>query len=158
LLAAVGWGGGCRIRREYLITLGRIQSHGKRGKALTSDHVLEYRNTKLAVVEAKASSDKPLTEGVGQAKDYAGKLAIRFNYACNGQCIYGIDMDTDIEGELVAFLSPDTRIRVEVFEQVKLTPLLRLKYQNSIADAIADLGRPEEIGKIFAGFQRYLYQ
>jgi type I restriction enzyme R subunit len=67
-------------------------------------------------------------------------------------------MDTGIEGELVAFLSPDTRIRVEVFEQVKLTPLLRLKYQNSIADAIADLGRPEEIGKIFTGFQQYLYQ
>jgi hypothetical protein len=29
---------------------------------------------------------------------------------------------------------------------------------NSIADAIADLGRPEEISKVFAGFQKYLYQ
>ena len=28
------------------------------------------------VVEAKAC-DKPLAEGVGQAKDYAGKLAVR---------------------------------------------------------------------------------
>ena len=42
--------------------------------------------------------------------------------------------------------------------QEKLTPLLRLKYHNSIADAVADLGRPEEIGKIFAGFQKYLYE
>jgi type I restriction enzyme, R subunit len=33
-----------------------------------------------------------------------------------------------------------------------------LKYSNSIADAIADLGRPEEIGKVFVGFQKYLYQ
>ena len=42
--------------------------------------------------------------------------------------------------------------------QEKLTPLLHLKYRNSIADAVADLGRPEEIGRVFAGFQRFLYQ
>jgi type I restriction enzyme R subunit len=40
----------------------------------------------------------------------------------------------------------------------KLPPLLRLKYNNAIADAVADLGRPEEIGSIFAGFQKHLYQ
>ncbi len=40
----------------------------------------------------------------------------------------------------------------------KLTPLLRLKYNNSIADAVADLGHPEEIGAVFADFQQYLYQ
>jgi len=107
-LALAGWGvvDGSRIRREYSITLGRIEGHGKRGKALTADYVLEYRNTKLAVVEAKAW-DKPLTEGVGQAKDYAGKLAIRFTYASNGQGVYGIDMATGIEAEQVGFPSPD---------------------------------------------------
>ncbi len=107
-LKAAGWGvvEGSRIRREYPITLGRIEGHGKRGKALTADYVLEYRNTKLAVVEAKAW-DKPLTEGVGQAKDYAGKLAVRFTYATNGQGIYGIDMDTGDEGELAAYPTPD---------------------------------------------------
>jgi type I restriction enzyme R subunit len=42
-------------------------------------------------------------------------------------------------------------------DQDKLTPLLRLKYNDSIADAVADLGKPDEIGKVFAGFQRYLY-
>jgi type I restriction enzyme R subunit len=47
---------------------------------------------------------------------------------------------------------------VEELDQDKLTPLLRLKYRDSIADAVADLGRPEEIGKVFAGFQKYLYQ
>ena len=101
-LASAGWGvvEGSRIRREYPITLGRIEGHGKRGKALTADYVLEYRNTKLAVVEAKAW-DKPLTEGVGQANDYASKLAVRFTYAGNGQGIYGIDMDTAVEGALV---------------------------------------------------------
>ena len=39
-----------------------------------------------------------------------------------------------------------------------LTPLLRLKYHDSLSDAIADLGKPEEIGRVFAGFQKYLYQ
>ena len=49
-------------------------------------------------------------------------------------------------------------VGVEELEQEKLTPLLRLKYHNSIADAVADLGKPEEIGQLFAGFQKYLYQ
>jgi len=39
--------------------------------------VLVYRNHKLAVIEAKAW-DESLTEGVAQAKNYAGKLAIRY--------------------------------------------------------------------------------
>ena len=107
-LAAAGWGvvDGSRVRREYPITLGRIEGAGKRGKALTADYVLEYRNTKLAVVEAKAW-DKALTEGVGQAKDYAQKLSIRYTYATNGQGIYGIDMQTGVEGELPAFPTPE---------------------------------------------------
>ena len=106
-LKAAGWGvvEGSRIRREYSITLGRIQGHNKRGKALSADYVLEYRNTKLAVVEAKAW-DKHLTEGVDQAKDYAGKLEVRFTYSTNGQGIYGIDMDTGAEGELSDFPTP----------------------------------------------------
>ena len=47
---------------------------------------------------------------------------------------------------------------VDELDQEKLTPLLRLKYSNSIADAVADLGRPEEINKVFVGFQKYLYE
>jgi type I restriction enzyme, R subunit len=43
-------------------------------------------------------------------------------------------------------------------DQEKLTPLLRLKYHDSIADALSDLGKPEETGTVFAGFQKYLYQ
>ncbi len=113
-LKSAGWGvvDGSRIRREYPITLGRIESHGKRGKALTADYVLEYRNTKLAVVEANAW-DKPLTEGVGQAKDYAGKLEVRFAYATNGQGVYQIDMSPEShsshppEAEITSFPTPD---------------------------------------------------
>jgi type I restriction enzyme R subunit len=49
-------------------------------------------------------------------------------------------------------------VGVEELDQDKLSPLLRIKYHNSIADAVADLGRPEDIGSLFAGFQKYLYQ
>ena len=47
---------------------------------------------------------------------------------------------------------------VEELDQAKLTPLLRLKYHDSIIDAVADLGQPEEVGHAFTGFQQYLYQ
>jgi type I restriction enzyme R subunit len=107
-LKAAGWGvvEGSRIRREYPITLGRIEGQGRRGKPLTADYVLEYRNTKLAVVEAKAW-DEALTEGVAQAKNYAGKMAIRYTYSSNGQGIYGIDMQTGKEGQAAEYPTPD---------------------------------------------------
>src|SRR5580704_10463082 len=106
-LATAGWGvvEGSRIRREYPITLGRIEGHGKRGKALTADYVLIHRNHKLAVVEAKAW-DEEITEGVAQAKNYAGKLAVRYTYSTNGRGLYGIDMETGKEGEWPQFPTP----------------------------------------------------
>ena len=55
-------------------------------------------------------------------------------------------------------LAQYVKVGVEELAQEKLSPLLKLKYHNAIADAVADLGKPEEIGKIFAGFQKYLYQ
>jgi type I restriction enzyme R subunit len=47
---------------------------------------------------------------------------------------------------------------VDELDQTKLRPLLLLKYHDSITDAVADLGKPEEIGKVFSSFQRYLYE
>jgi type I restriction enzyme R subunit len=113
-LKAAGWGvvEGSRVLREHGITLGRLQCSGGKGgqslraKAEVADYVLVYRNTKLAVIEAKAWG-KPLTEGVGQAKSYAAKLAVRYTYATNGQAIYGIDMATGAEGEVPSYASPD---------------------------------------------------
>jgi type I restriction enzyme R subunit len=49
-------------------------------------------------------------------------------------------------------------VGVEELGQDKLTPLLRLRYGDSVADAIADLGPPESISAAFAGFQRHLYE
>jgi type I restriction enzyme R subunit len=45
----------------------------------------------------------------------------------------------------------------EELDQSKLSTLLRLKY-GAIPDAIASLGKPEEISNAFVGFQKYLYE
>ncbi len=111
-LKAAGWGvvEGSRVRREYLISPGRIEGHGRHGKPLCADYILEYRNTKLAVIEAKAW-DLPLTEGVAQAKNYAIKLALRFAYSTNGQGIYQVDMEPSgiaaPEGEISSYPTPE---------------------------------------------------
>lgn len=107
-LRAAGWGvvDGSRVRREYLISPGRIEGRGRRGKPLKADYVLEHRNTKLGVVEAKAAAEEP-TEGVGQAKDYAGKLGARHAYATNGRGIYHVDMVEGKEGAVASYPTPE---------------------------------------------------
>lgn len=107
-LAAAGWGvvEGARILREYLIAPGRLEGNGRRAKPLFADYVLEYRNQKLALVEAKAW-DEPITVGVAQAKNYALKMSLRHTYATNGQGIYAMDMHTGKEGLIDRFPRPD---------------------------------------------------
>ena len=105
-LKAAGWGvvDGSRVRRE-VIAPGRLQGRGQRTQADIADYVLIYRNTKLAVIEAKAW-DKAHTEGLGQAKKYAAKLAVRFTYSTNGQTIYSVDMATGAEGDVTSYPTP----------------------------------------------------
>jgi type I restriction enzyme R subunit len=55
-------------------------------------------------------------------------------------------------------LSHYVKAGVDELDPEKLSPLLRLRYHDSIADAVADLGQAGEIGRVFSGFQRYLYQ
>lgn len=107
-LQAAGWGvvEGSRIRREFPISKGRLIGHGQRSKPDKADYVLQYKNRNLAIIEAKAR-DKYYTEGVGQAKDYAGKLQVRFTYSTNGLQIYRIDMHEGQEGEVTSFPTPD---------------------------------------------------
>src|SRR5437867_8473946 len=99
-LKAAGWGvvDGSRIRRNYTIAPGRIEGSGRGRQPLYADYVLEYRNTKVGFIEAKAW-DKPLTEGLHQAKDYAEKMAVRYTYCTNGQGVYGVDMESGKEGK-----------------------------------------------------------
>lgn len=74
----------------------------------------------------------------------------------------GVYINSNFNDKQQAFLdfvlSHCVSIGVEELNQDKLKPLLLIKYHNSIQDAVADLGQPEEIGKAFAGFQKSLYQ
>lgn len=46
---------------------------------------------------------------------------------------------------------------VDELSPEKLGSLLKLRYNNAIADAVADLGPPARIGALFTEFQQYLY-
>ncbi|MFN5900436.1 MAG: type I restriction-modification enzyme R subunit C-terminal domain-containing protein, partial [Planctomyces sp.] len=48
-------------------------------------------------------------------------------------------------------------VGVEELDVGKLSPLLRLRYHDSLADAFEQLGPPDEINQMFTGFQKYLY-
>ncbi len=123
-LKAAGWGvvEGSRIRMEFPINKGRLIGHGQRSKPDKADYVLQYKNRILAVIEAKAR-DKYYTEGVGQAKDYAGKLHVRFTYSTNGLQIYRIDMQEGQEADISSFPTPDELWEMTFGEQNKLQPL-----------------------------------
>lgn len=117
-LRAAGWGvvEGSRLRLEFPITKGRLIGQSRRATPLFADYVLEYKNRRIGVVEAKRR-DLYYTDGVGQAKDYAERLNIRFTYATNGLQIYGIDMDEGTEGDVANYPSPD-----ELWEMTYPTP------------------------------------
>jgi type I restriction enzyme R subunit len=108
-LKAAGWGvvPGSKVRREYIITLGRLQGvAGKRNKGDIADYILEYKGRKLAVIEAKRR-DAGHTEGLGQAKQYADKLKLRHAFSTNGRAIYQVDMLLGREGDVEAYPSPE---------------------------------------------------
>jgi type I restriction enzyme R subunit len=75
------------IVREYYFTDGRKLIGNKRGKRYFVDYLLTYKNTNLAIIEAKAQSKDPL-DGLQQSINYAQKLKIDFVYATNGDKIY----------------------------------------------------------------------
>lgn len=66
---------------------------------------------------------------------------------------------TDKQTAFVDFvLAQYVKEGVEELDAEKLAPLLRLRYHNAIADAVADLGSTDQIRKVFVGFQRHLYE
>jgi type I restriction enzyme R subunit len=127
-LREAGWGivEGSRLRLEFPITKGRLIGQNRRAQPLKADYVLEYKNRRIGVVEAKAR-DKYYTDGVGQAKDYAERLNIRYTYCTNGLQIYGIDMDEATEGDVSKYPTPD-----ELWEMTYPTP--KEEYKVEIAN------------------------
>ena len=122
-LQAAGWGvvAGSRIREEFPISKGRLIGHGQRSQPVKADYVLQYKNRNIAVIEAK-KRDLHYTEGVAQAKDYAGRLLIRFACSTNGVNIYGIDMQAGTEGDVLAFPTPDELWQMVFGAEIKAQP------------------------------------
>jgi len=54
-------------------------------------------------------------------------------------------------------IMPYVNVGVEELDSGKLNPLPRLKYHDSLPDAVADLGAPKQIQEVFIGFQKFLY-
>ena len=71
-----------------------------------------------------------------------------------------LEISTHFDGKQRAFLdfvlAQYVRVGVQELDTGKLSPLLKLKY-SAISDAIAELGRPDEINRVFTGIQKYLY-
>ncbi len=95
------------ITREYYFTDGRKILGGKRGKRLFADYLLRYKNTNLAIIEAKKLGKHP-TEGLQQAIGYAQKLKVKFVFATNGDKIYQFDVEKGKGDYIDDFPTPES--------------------------------------------------
>lgn len=141
VLRALGWGvvEGSRIRMEFPINKGRLIGHGQRNRPDKADYILQYKNRNLGIIEAKASN-KYYTEGVGQAKDYADRLQVRFTYSTNGLQIYRIDMQQGLEGDVTSFPTPDELWEMTFGEQNKLQPIAAVLSDKLLSIPFEDRG------------------
>lgn len=106
---------GARVRREHICP-GRIMGGGRNANPVTADYVFEYRGQKLAAMEAKRAG-LGYTVGMGQAKDYAGRIKARYAYSSNGLKWREVDMLTGAERDMpLPFPTPD-ELWARVFPQ-----------------------------------------
>src|SRR5580658_973899 len=98
-------------------------------KAMTGDDLRDFVNQKLF----------PYLHGFTLK-------ATREVRAANAKVFINTKFDAKQQAFLDFVLEHYVTVGVEELDQSKLTPLFRLKYHNSMADAVADLGRPAEIG------------
>jgi type I restriction enzyme R subunit len=108
-LYASGWSDD-HINEQRTFTDGRIVVAGNRTirrKQKRADYLLRYRpDFAIAIVEAKADYKKA-ADGLGQAKDYAQVLGLKFAYSTNGHGIVEHDFTTGLESTPENFPSPD---------------------------------------------------
>ncbi len=108
-LQAAGWENSpfsIAEQRYFTNPKGRIRVVGGqivRGKPKRADYLLRYRRDfPIAVVEAKADYKTP-GAALGQAKEYAQILDLKFAYATNGKGIVEFDFTTGIERSVDSF-------------------------------------------------------
>ena len=89
-LREAGWGivEGSRLRLEFPITKGRLIGQNRRATPLFADYVLEYKNRRIGIIEAK-KRDLYYTDGVGTSQRLCRAFKYSFYYCTNGLQIYG---------------------------------------------------------------------
>lgn len=116
------------IRMEYAFTDGRIifqgqSAHARKAKKY-ADYLLlgEPNKFPIAIVEAK-DNNHGVSEGLGQAKVYAGILDLKFAYSSNGDGFTEHDFTTGIERNLSLneFPSPQ-QLEERLRQSAGLTP------------------------------------
>jgi hypothetical protein len=105
---------------------------------------------------------------VRRTEDICGLRVERFVGPVNGHWEIGRPVDAEAFWRLSLGLKRRHRVTQgryprggserDIFIVTNITNPDRLRYRNSISDAIADLGPAAQIGQVFSGFQRYLYQ
>lgn len=146
-LEVVGWEavGERHYREQIPITAGRIVVTGgkpKRLKKKIPDFLLYFtRDILLAVVEAK-SDNRPATDGLQQAKDYAETLGLKFAYSTNGKEIIEYDYFTHTEAVVPAFPSP-----TEVWQRY----LIGMGISGAVRDAllVPDFYQPNKVPRYY---------
>ena len=109
-LQAAGWDSEPHsITEQRYFTDGRIIVFGsaaRRRPGKRADYILRFtRDYPIAVVEAKRAYKLP-ADGLGQAKEYAQMLGLKFAYSTNGHGIVEFDFTNGTERELRTFPSP----------------------------------------------------
>jgi type I restriction enzyme R subunit len=108
-LYASGWTDD-QISEQKYFTDGRIMTFGDscvRKKQKRADYLLRYRRDfPIAIVEAKAFY-RHAADGLGQAKEYAEILGLKFAYSTNGREFIEHDYSTGIESKFSKLPSPE---------------------------------------------------
>jgi len=118
------------IKEQYQLTDGRITVSGgttTRGDKYRADYILNYhRDFPIAVVEAKPEK-APVTEGIQQAKNYAGILNLKFAYATNGHEILEFNFLTGQEKRIDNYPTPE-----ELFDRLSNHQNLNQKSKDTL--------------------------
>ena len=164
-----------KVSREFKINNGRILTGGRNADPKIADYLLTVNDQDLAVIEAK-SDEKPLSEGVAQAKKYAQLLQTRFTYSTNGKEILQIDMDTGKEERIHNYPTPqrlwdmvhgnitdwETKFNEVPFETYSGTKQMRYYQKNAVNNVLKAIANGDQrllltlatgTGKTFIAFQ-----
>ncbi len=164
-----------KVSREFKINNGRKLTGGRNADPKIADYLLTVNDQDLAVIEAK-SDEKPLSEGVGQAKKYAQLLQTRFTYSTNGKEILQIDMETGKEEKIHYYPTPErlwdmvhgnitdweTKFNEVPFETYSGTKQMRYYQKNAVNNVLKAIANGDQrllltlatgTGKTFIAFQ-----